>query len=168
MIKNINNSTQKNDIRTLIERYMSGETTNEEEATLRTWFRLAGEDVPEEWRPLRAMFSFVDEEHLTSDVTKWAATEEKTTNHNLHPTPRLKILRKPRIWTASAVAAAAIAMVLLVPAIRKNAETMPQNYAIIDGKVYTNPKVIKQQADDALEIVACEDEDPFSALDMMQ
>ena len=59
MIKNINNSTQKNDIRTLIERYMSGETTNEEEATLRTWFRLAGEDVPEEWRPLRAMFSFV-------------------------------------------------------------------------------------------------------------
>lgn len=168
MIKNINNSTQKNDIRTLIERYMSGETTNEEEATLRTWFRLAGEDVPEEWRPLRAMFSFVDEERLTSDVTKWAATEEKTTNHNLHPTPRLKILRKPRIWTASAVAAAAIAMVLLVPAIRKNAETMPQNYAVIDGKVYTNPKVIKQQADDALEIVACEDEDPFSALDMMQ
>lgn len=167
MIKNINNSTQKNDIRTLIERYMSGKTTNEEEATLRTWFRLAGEDVPEEWRPLRAMFSFVDEERLTSDVTKWAATEEKTTNHNLHPTPRLKILRKPRIWTASAVAAA-IAMVLLVPAIRKNAETMPQNYAVIDGKVYTNPKVIKQQADDALEIVACEDEDPFSALDMMQ
>lgn len=168
MIKNINNSTQKNDIRTLIERYMSGETTNEEEATLRTWFRLAGEDVPEEWRPLRAMFSFVDEERLTSDVTKWAATEEKTTNHNLRPTPRLKILRKPSIWTASAVAAAAIAMVLLVPAIRKNAETMPQNYAVIDGKVYTNPKVIKQQADDALEIVACEDEDPFSALDMMQ
>ncbi len=168
MIKNINNSTQKNDIRTLIERYMSGETTNEEEATLRTWFRLAGEDVPEEWRPLRAMFSFVDEERLTSDVTKWAATEEKTTNHNLRPTPRLKILRKPSIWTASAVAAAAIAMILLVPAIRKNAETMPQNYAVIDGKVYTNPKVIKQQADDALEIVACEDEDPFSALDMMQ
>lgn len=168
MIKNINNCTQKNDIRTLIERYMSGKTTNEEEATLRTWFRLAGEDVPEEWRPLRAMFSFVDEERLTSDVTKWAATEEKTTNHNLHPTPRLKILRKPSIWTASAVAAAAIAMILLVPAIRKNAETMPQNYAVIDGKVYTNPKVIKQQADDALEIVACEDEDPFSALDMMQ
>ena len=168
MIKNINNSTQKNDIRTLIERYMSGETTNEEEATLRTWFRLAGEDVPEEWRPLRAMFSFVDEERLTSDVTKWAATEGKTTSHNLHPTPRLKILHKPGIWAASAVAAAAIAMILLVPAIRKNAETMPQNYAVIDGKVYTNPKVIKQQADDALEIVACEDEDPFSALDMMQ
>lgn len=168
MIKNINNSTQKNDIRTLIERYMSGETTNEEEATLRTWFRLAGEDVPEEWRPLRAMFCFVDEERLTSDVTKWADTEETTEEANPHPTPRLKILRKPGIWAASAVAAAAIAMILLVPAIRKNAETMPQNYAIIDGKVYTNPKVIKQQADDALEIVACEDEDPFSALDMMQ
>ena len=137
-------------------------------STLRTWFRLAGEDVPEEWRPLRAMFSFVDEERLTSDVTKWAAAEEKTTSHNLPPTPRLKILRKPGIWTASAVAAAAIAMILLVPAIRKNAETMPQNYAVIDGKVYTNPKVIKQQTDDALEIVACEDEDPFSALDMMQ
>lgn len=66
------------------------------------------------------------------------------------------------------MAAAAIALVLLVPSIKNIFEPMPQNYAVIDGKVYTNPKVIRQQADDALQIVACDDEDPFSALDMMQ
>ena len=61
MIKNINTTITEADIRKLIDRYMSGETTNEEEAKLRSWFRLAGDNIPEEWRPLRALFSFVDE-----------------------------------------------------------------------------------------------------------
>ena len=41
MIKNINTTITEADIRKLIDRYMSGETTNEEEAKLRSWFRLA-------------------------------------------------------------------------------------------------------------------------------
>lgn len=168
MIKNINNGKQNTDIRTLIEQYMSGETTNDEEATLRTWFQLAGDDVPEEWRPLRALFSFVDEERLASEATLYSETEEKSITPTIRTTPLHHILTKPRIWTASAVATAAIALVLLVPSIKNIFEPMPQNYAVIDGKVYTNPKVIRQQADDALQIVACDDEDPFSALDMMQ
>lgn len=168
MIKNINNGKQNTDIRTLIERYMSGETTNDEEATLRTWFQLAGDDVPEEWRPLRALFSFVDEERLASESNQSSDTEAKNITPTIRTTPLHHILTKPRIWTASAVAAAAIAFVLLIPSIKNIFEPMPQNYAVIDGKVYTNPKVIRQQADDALQIVACDDEDPFSALDMMQ
>lgn len=168
MIRNINNGKQNTDIRTLIERYMSGETTNDEEATLRTWFQLAGDDVPEEWRPLRALFSFVDEERLAYESNLSSDTEAKNITPTIRTTPLHHILTKPRIWTASAVAAAAIAFVLLVPSIKNIFEPMPQNYAVIDGKVYTNPKVIRQQADDALQIVACDDEDPFSALDMMQ
>ena len=65
MTKDITPKPHETDIRTLIDRYMSGDTTNEEETTLRTWFRLAGDDMPEEWRPLRALFSFVDEERET-------------------------------------------------------------------------------------------------------
>ena len=147
MIKDIMPKPHETDIRMLIDRYMSGDTTNEEEATLRTWFRLAGDDIPEEWRPLRALFCFVDEQRSTT----------------------LQIaLHRPRIWISSAVAAAAIAIVMLVPSMNKAFAPEPQNYAVIDGKVYTNQEVINEQVDDALQTVSAENDDPFSALDLMQ
>lgn len=152
MIKDIKPKLHETDIRMLIDRYMSGDTTNEEEATLRTWFRLAGDDIPEEWRPLRALFGFVDEERETP-----------------HPRNTLLIaLHRPRIWISSAVAAAAIAIVMLVPSMNKAFAPEPQNYAVIDGKVYTNQEVINEQVDEALQTVSAENDDPFSALDLMQ
>ena len=152
MIKDIKPKLHGTDIRLLIDRYMSGDTTNEEEAMLRTWFRLAGDDIPEEWRPLRALFCFVD--------------EERETPHRGNTL--LKALHRPRIWISSAVAAAAIAIVMLVPSMNKAFAPEPQNYAVIDGKVYTNQEVINEQVDDALQTVSAENDDPFSALDLMQ
>ena len=131
---------------------MSGDTTNEEEATLRTWFRLAGDDIPEEWRPLRALFGFVD--------------EERETPHRRNTL--LIALHRTRIWISSAVAAVAIVIVMLVPQMYNVSTTTPQNYAVIDGKVYTNQEVINEQVDDALQTVSAENDDPFSALDLMQ
>lgn len=155
MIKNINTTITEADIRKLIDRYMSGETTNEEEAKLRSWFRLAGDNIPEEWRPLRALFSFVDEER-----------------NYIEPKPQfsplLIALHKPRTWISSAVAAAAVAIALLVPSVKNGIGATPQNYAVIDGVVYTNPKVINEQVDEALQTVSSNNEDPFSALDMMK
>ena len=152
MIKDIMPKPHETDIRMLIDRYMSGDTTNEEEATLRTWFRLAGDDIPEEWRPLRALFGFVD--------------EELETPHRRNTL--LIALHRPRIWISSAVAAAAIAIVMLVPSMNKAFAPEPQNYAVIDGKVYTNREVINEQVDEALQTVSAENDDPFSALDLMQ
>lgn len=152
MIKDIKPKLHETDIRMLIDRYMSGDTTNEEEATLRTWFRLAGDDIPEEWRPLRALFGFVD--------------EERETQHRRNTL--LIALHRPRIWISSAVAAAAIAIVMLVPSMNKAFAPEPQNYAVIDGKLYTNQEVINEQVDEALQTVSAENDDPFSALDLMQ
>ena len=152
MIKDIKPKLHETDIRMLIDRYMSGDTTNEEEATLRTWFRLAGDDIPEEWRPLRALFGFVDEE--------WETPHRRNT--------LLIALHRPRIWISSAVAAAAIAIVMLVPSMNKAFAPTPQNYAVIDGKLYTNQEVINEQVDEALQTVSAENDDPFSALDLMQ
>ena len=152
MIKDIKPKSHETDIRMLINRYMSGNTTNEEEATLRTWFRLVGDDIPEEWRPLRALFSFVD--------------EERETPHRRNTL--LIAMHRPRIWISSAVAAAAIAIVMLVPSMNKAFAPEPQNYAVIDGKLYTNQEVINEQVDDALQTVSTENDDPFSALDLMQ
>lgn len=152
MIKDIMPKPHETDIRMLIDRYMSGDTTNEEEATLRTWFRLAGDDIPEEWRPLRTLFGFVD--------------EERETPHRRNTL--LIALHRPRIWISSAVAAAAIAIVMLVPSMNKAFAPEPQNYAVIDGKLYTNQEVINKQVDEALQTVSAENDDPFSALDLMQ
>lgn len=155
MIKNINTTITEADIRKLIDRYMSGETTNEEEAKLRSWFRLAGDNIPEEWRPLRALFSFVDEERNFIEPKPQFS-------------PLLIALHKPRTWISSAVAAAAVAIALLVPSLKNGMGATPQNYAVIDGVVYTNPKVINEQVDEALQTVSSNNEDPFSALDMMK
>ncbi|WP_293475471.1 hypothetical protein [Prevotella sp.] len=167
MTKDITPKPHETDIRTLIDRYMSGDTTNEEETTLRTWFRLAGDDMPEEWRPLRALFSFVDEERETRE-----ADDAATVSPTLIPPQRratlLRALHRPRIWISSAVAAAAVALVMLVPPTDNAVTHTQQNNAVIDGKVYTSQKVINEQVDDALQTVSVEDDDPFSALDLMQ
>lgn len=152
MIKDIMPKPHETDIRMLIDRYMSGDTTNEEEATLRTWFRLAGDDIPEEWRPLRALSCFVD--------------EERETPHRRNTL--LIALHRPRIWISSAVAAVAIVIVMFVTQMYNVSTTTPQNYAVIDGKVYTNQEVINEQVDEALQTVSAENDDPFSALDLMQ
>lgn len=167
MTKDITPKPHETDIRTIIDRYMSGETTNEEEATLRTWFRLAGDDMPEEWRPLKALFSFVDEERETAEAD--AAETVVPADASLHSRKALLIaLRRPRIWISSAVAAAAVAIVMLVPPMNKAFAPEPQNYAVIDGKVYTSQKVINEQVDEAFQTVTVDNEDPFSALDLMQ
>lgn len=152
MIKDIMPKPHETDIRMLIDRYMSGDTTNEEEATLRTWFRLAGDDIPVEWRPLRALFGFVD--------------EERETPHRRNTL--LKALHRPRIWISSAVAAVAIVIVMFVTQMYNVSTTTPQNYSVIDGKVYTNQEVINEQVDEALQTVSAENDDPFSVLDLMQ
>lgn len=167
MIKDITPKPHETDIRTIIDRYMSGETTNEEEATLRTWFRLAGDDMPEEWRPLKALFSFVDEERETAEAD--TAETVAPADASLHSRNTLLIaLRRPRIWISSAVAAVAVAIVMLVPPMNKAFAPEPQNYAVIDGKVYTSQKVINEQVDEAFQTVTVDNEDPFSVLDLMQ
>ena len=167
MTKDITPKPHETDIRTIIDRYMSGETTNEEEATLRTWFRLAGDNMPEEWRPLKALFSFVDEERETAEAD--TAETVAPADASLHNRKTLLIaLRRPRIWISLAVAAAVVAIVMLVPPTDNAVTHTQQNYAVIDGKVYTSQKIINEQVDDALQTVSVEDDDPFSALDLMQ
>lgn len=167
MTKDITPKPHETDIRTLIDRYMSGDTTNEEETTLRTWFRLAGDDMPEEWRPFKALFSFVDEERETAEAD--AAETVAPADASQHSRNTLLIaLRRPHIWISSAVAAVAVAIVMLVPPMNKTFAPEPQNYAVIDGKVYTSQKVINEQVDEAFQTVTVDNEDPFSALDLMQ
>ena len=57
-----NKSMMENTVGRLLKKYMDGLTTNAEEKTLRDYFSNPSAIVPEEWKPYRALFSFVGEQ----------------------------------------------------------------------------------------------------------
>ena len=65
----------RNKVKVLIDRYMNGETTADEERQLRHFFRTA-QSLPDEWLPLRALFAYVDSEAEKSCLP--AETQENT------------------------------------------------------------------------------------------
>lgn len=148
---------KKNDehIGALIDRYFDGKTTAAEERELARFFRQAGDDIPDEWRPCRAMMAYVDEERMAAGMT--AAKREGAV---VVPMRRRGGLR---VVVAALLAAACVVGVVLLTGIPDSRE----NYAVIDGRVYTSRQVVEREAMEALQMVSADEEDSFSALDMM-
>ena len=46
-------------IQNLLDKYMDGATSNEEEATLRKYFEEHANEIPEKWESYRALFSYI-------------------------------------------------------------------------------------------------------------
>ena len=69
----------RNKVKVLIDRYMNGETTADEERQLRHFFRTA-QSLPDEWLPLRALFAYVD-----SEAEKSCLPAETLVNHQPPP-----------------------------------------------------------------------------------
>ena len=137
---------KKNDehIGALIDRYFDGETTAAEERELARIFRQAGDDIPDEWRPCRAMMAYVDEDRMAAGMTA---------------AKRGGLL----VAVAALLAAACVVGVVLV----KGIPDRHDNYAVIDGRVYTDRRVVEREAMEALQMVSADEDDSFSALDMM-
>lgn len=156
----------KRQIQALLDKYLAGETSNEEEELLRNYFEEHGDDIPEEWKSFRALFSFIGFEKLN------LLANEDSEEENNKPQQRAKKNNLRRYITISA--AAAIALVLTITGIRSIGnqswgDTQPECYAVIDGKVYTNPEKVHHEALDALQGIGTEaQDDAFEALDMMQ
>ena len=51
-------------IQDLLDKYMDGATSNEEEARLRKYFEEHGNEIPEEWESYRALFSYIRFEQM--------------------------------------------------------------------------------------------------------
>ena len=177
-------------IQDLLDKYMDGATSNEEEATLRKYFEEHGNDIPEEWESYRALFCYIGFEQmnlsqiLKEEEKKEIAKEdiledeeknipkkerkEKETSPNKETFTKKKASRSRWLkYFGTSVAAAAIIAFLIV-GIQKIAQPQPECYAVIDGKVYTDQEFVHNEALDALEDVSADSEDPFSALDMMK
>ena len=129
-----------------MERYLDGDTTNEEEERLRQHFTCAEADIPADLHYLKALFAY--------EATNRAAGKVEKETHQKVATRRIVA------WTA---VAAAVATVFLV--------TMPRhdradNYVLIDGQRYVQSEMVMQEAEATLDMVAYTN-DAFSALDMM-
>ena len=146
-------------IQDLLDKYMDGATSNEEEATLRKYFEEHGNDIPEEWESYHALFSYIGFEQM--DLSQILKEEEKEIDKK--EASRSRWLK----YFGTSVAAAAIIAFLIV-GIQKITQPQPECYAVIDGKVYTDQEFVHNEALDALEDVSADSEDPFSALDMMK
>ena len=64
-------------IQNLLDKYMDGATSNEEEATLRKYFEEHANDIPEEWESYRALFSYIGFEQMNlSQILKEEKEED--------------------------------------------------------------------------------------------
>ena len=166
-------------IQNLLDKYMDGATSNEEEATLRKYFEEHGNDIPEEWESYRALFSYIGFEqmnlsqNLKEEETEEDFEKEDIAKEDIEKKEEERISKKKASrsrwlkYFGSSVTAAAIIAFMLV-GIQKITQPQPECYAVIDGKVYTDQEFVHHEALDALEDVSADSEDPFSALDMMK
>ena len=180
--KDINEITNTNEFKTiqnLLDKYMDGATSNEEEARLRKYFEEHGNEIPEEWESYRALFSYIRFEQMNlSQILKEEKKEENLEKNdiakeNIEKKDEGEMLKKKASrsrwlkYFGTSVAAAAIIAFMLV-GIQQMIQSQPECYAVIDGKVYTDQEFVHHEALDALEDVSADSEDPFSALDMMR
>ena len=164
-------------IQNLLDKYMNGATSNEEEATLRKYFEEHANDIPEEWESYRALFSYIGFEQMNlsqilkeeeKEIEKEDILEDEEKNIPKKEEKKEEASRSRWLkYFGTSVAAAAIIAFLIV-GIQKIAQPQPECYAVIDGKVYTDQEFVHNEALDALEDVSADSEDPFSALDMMK
>ena len=172
--KGINEITNTNEFKTiqnLLDKYMDGATSNEEEATLRKYFEEHANDIPEEWESYRALFSYIGFEQMNlsqnlKEEEKEEDFEKKAIEKEEMPKKEASRSRWLKYFGTSVAAAAIIAFMLV--GIQKMIQPQPECYAVIDGKVYTDQEFVHHEALNALEDVSADSEDPFSALDMMK
>ena len=164
-------------IQNLLDKYMDGATSNEEEATLRKYFEEHANDIPEEWESYRALFSYIGFEQMNlsqipkeeeKEIEKKDILEDEEKNIPKKEGKKEEASRSRWLKYLSTSVAAAAIIAFLIVGIQKIAQPQPECYAVIDGKVYTNQEFVHHEALDALEDVSADSEDPFSALDMMK
>ena len=110
-----------NNIEYLLEQYFEGRTSVEDEAMLRRFF-ISG-DVPESLAMYKPLFVYFDDERK--------ATKPKKTG------------KKFILWLSGAAACAAILIGTFVLSSQQSKCTGDGDYVIIDGRCYTDAKIIR-------------------------
>lgn len=143
----------KEEIQKLLERYLDGLTTDEEESRLRDYFARAGQQVPAEWRVYRALFAY--EQAEAAALQQQAAVPAATLRQGFQ-----------RHWLPVVLAVAATAVALLVLTVQL--PPSGNNYVVINGKVIHNKEIINREAEASLNMVSADADEDFDALFQME
>jgi len=136
----------KEEIEELLELYLDGETTCEQESELHAYFAsVKSNDIPTEWQCYKALFDYEDKQATKAEVISLNAKK----SINLH---------KSAWWFAAA------ASVAIVIGIAIHTTESQANIAYINGVKTTNSTLVEKQAQEALASVSLDDDDLFSAL----
>ena len=124
------------EIDTLLNRFLSAQTTEAEEQALAEYFQSA-ESVPQEWQPYRELFlSFQTDAYELTDSELAALTAE--------PAPTKRKVR-PLYWLGAAAAVAAI--LLVIGSIMLRNEPTQQTIAKTDGQKQSTDTITTENGD---------------------
>ena len=131
----------------LLNKYFEGETTLEDEQTLRSYFN--ENNLPEHLKELAPMFIYIEDERVALEVLKGVSDAS----------PALTVIEKRKtIFSKSlyirAVAAACIIAVFFLFSPGKSNSNGSDSYAWINGKRITDKEEIKMFAEKSLENVS--------------
>ena len=136
------------EIKQLIDRYMNGQTTVDEEQLLARYFRNAT-DVPDSLKPYRDMFAYFDEGMPLGALPEFdgsagqAATRVAPDDSNV-VAPRRRSLRIAAWWGGAAAVAAAVALLLIMH--RPSAPVQPiASAAVVSDTCSTSTGVEAEQ-----------------------
>lgn len=111
----------REEIAILVEKFLDGKTTNQEEQMLYDWF--SANDVSKEWQPLKEMFAW---------YADGMPEEQIELSEELQPQKRGVALRRPRRvirWISVGVGIAAMVAVVLIATLR----TRQSEFNIYEG-----------------------------------
>ena len=131
----------------LLDKYFEGETSCEEERRLRRFF--TEEQVPEHLQVYRPLFLYLNQE--TTSIAEPKEKQKKL--------PSGKSSRFYRISYAISGVAAGLLLLLGAAKIIFPLSGTPEHYVVIDGKRYTDEKLVEAKALEALQNASFTDED---------
>ncbi|MDR1004632.1 MAG: hypothetical protein LBL97_06485 [Prevotellaceae bacterium] len=140
-------------IESLIDRYFAGLTSCKEERALRRFF--AQGQVPEQLEVYRPFFAGIEQE---AQAHQHPADRQPGTHRRSH-----RLL----YYTLTGIAAAMLLLTGIAGIVKYRQAALPANYVIIDGKRYTDAKLIREKALDAFREVQT-DTDELEALSTIQ
>lgn len=126
------------DIRHLLDKYFEGNSSAQEEKTLRRYF--AQDDLPEDLKVYTTLFRFLEDESAALAVLNEIQRES-----NVPVRRKLLLLRKLR--TIAAVAAVLLIAVLLLTHPDEQSPSLNGSYVWVDGKQITDPATVRKYAE---------------------
>lgn len=127
-------------IEELLNKYFEGKTSGKEEERLRHFFTKG--NVPKHLQVYRPMFTYLEQENR----------KHRLCVRSIYQRNKVK-------YIAYAMAGLAAGVLLLVGIARMEIMQTPENYVIINGQRYTDTKLAKAKALEALQNVSFTDED---------